>query len=147
MIQQETAERVVVRREIAASAEAIFDAWLDPKALAVWMRPGTAAPTTATVDARVGGRYEIVMHTASGPVAHRGAYTLVDRPRRLAFTWNSPHAGDRNSLVTVDFLPRAGATEVVVTHEHLPDAVAAGKHRAGWTEVLEQLARWPAAIG
>lgn len=31
---------VTLRREIAASAEELFDAWLDPASLAVWMRPG-----------------------------------------------------------------------------------------------------------
>ena len=35
---------VVVRRTIAASAEDLFDAWLDPQALAQWMRP---APSKA----------------------------------------------------------------------------------------------------
>ncbi|HET9338067.1 MAG TPA: SRPBCC family protein [Casimicrobiaceae bacterium] len=134
-----TVERLVVRRRIAASAEALFDAWLDPKALAVWMRPGGASRSTATVDARVGGRFEIVMHTPGGAVAHRGAYETIDRPRRLVFTWNSVHAGDGDSRVTVEFQPEGGATEVVITHERLPDAEAVGKHRGGWTEVLAHL--------
>jgi len=142
---QVLAEQVIVRREIAASPEAIFDAWLDPQALATWMRPGHAERTTASVDARVGGRFEIVMHTAGGPIAHRGAYAEIDRPRRLAFTWNSVHAGEGNSLVTVEFLARPGATEVVVTHERLPDDMAAGKHRGGWTEILGHLSTYLSA--
>ncbi|MEO8487529.1 MAG: SRPBCC domain-containing protein [Betaproteobacteria bacterium] len=134
-----TVEPLVVRRRIAASAEAVFDAWLDPKALAVWMRPGAATRSTATVDARIGGRYEIVMHMPGGSVPHHGVYEAIERPRRLVFTWNSPHAGDHDSRVTVEFHSQAGATEVVITHEHLPDGDAVGKHRGGWTEVLARL--------
>lgn len=58
---------VVVRRTIAASAEDLFDAWLDPEALAQWMRPGTIQSTVARVEPRVGGSYEITMQAASGP--------------------------------------------------------------------------------
>jgi uncharacterized protein YndB with AHSA1/START domain len=129
---------VVVRRTIAASPEVLFDAWLDPIALATWMRPGSTHNTQATVDARVGGSYEIVMHIESGTVPHRGVYRAIERPRRLAFTWESPHTGEHPTLVTVDFVPRDGRTEVIITHEQLPEAKMQG-HTNGWTSALEKL--------
>lgn len=129
---------LVVRRTIPATAEELFDAWLDPQALAVWMRPGTIRRTTARVDARVGGRYEIVMEADDRSIPHTGEYRLLDRPRRLVFTWHSPHTGGRDTLVTVDFQPVAQHTEVVITHEWLPDAELEG-HRRGWTGALDML--------
>lgn len=135
-------DKLVVRRMIAAPAKDLFDAWLDAKAMAVWMRPGDTSPSDVTVDARVGGHFEIVMHTEHGTVPHRGVYEVIDRPRRLVFTWNSPYAGDHGSLVTVDFLARAGGTEVVLTHEKLPTDLAVGQHREGWNGCLDQLVRW-----
>jgi uncharacterized protein YndB with AHSA1/START domain len=135
-------DKLVVRRMIAAPAKDLFDAWLDAKALAAWMKPAKATKSDITVDARVGGQFEIVMHTQGGAVPHRGVYEVIDRPRRLVFTWNSPYAGDHGSLVTVDFLARAGGTEVVVTHEKLPTEVAVGQHREGWTEILGSLEAW-----
>jgi uncharacterized protein YndB with AHSA1/START domain len=56
-------DKLVVRRTIAASPKDLFDAWLDPGALMVWMKPAQATKSDVTVDARVGGRFEIVMHT------------------------------------------------------------------------------------
>ena len=130
---------VVVRRNISASAEDLFDAWLDPEALAIWMRPGAAIQKTqATVEPRVGGRFEINMHADTGVIPHSGVYRIIDRPRRLVFTWVSPHTGDRDSLVTVDFLSRGKQTEVVVTHEQLPEAKR-DAHNGGWTRALEKL--------
>jgi uncharacterized protein YndB with AHSA1/START domain len=138
-------DKLVVRRMIAAPAKDLFDAWLDAKAMAIWMKPGDTAHSDVTVDARVGGRFEIVMHTSNGAIPHRGVYEVIDRPRRLVFTWNSPYAGEHDSLVTVDFLAKAGGTEVVVTHEKLPTEVAVGQHREGWTGCLEQFVRWASA--
>jgi uncharacterized protein YndB with AHSA1/START domain len=129
---------VVVRRTIPATAEELFDAWLDPEALAIWMRPGTVRRTTASVDARVGGRYEIVMEVDDRTIPHSGEYRLIDRPRRLVFTWLSPHTDRRDTLVTVDFLPLAQQTEIVITHEMLPEGEREG-HRRGWTGALDKL--------
>jgi uncharacterized protein YndB with AHSA1/START domain len=132
---------VVVRRTIAASVFDLFDAWLDPEALAEWMRPGTIQRSEARVDPRVGGAYEVIMHGEKGPIPHRGVYKLIDRPRRLVFTWTSPFAG-ADTLVTVDFrkVDTSGktGTEVIVTHEQLPESEVAA-HTRGWTSGLEHL--------
>jgi uncharacterized protein YndB with AHSA1/START domain len=129
---------VVVRRTIAASTEEIFDAWLDPQAMAIWMRPGSILSTKAKVDARVGGHYEIVMQSATETYPHTGVYRVIDRPRRLVFTWISRGTEQRESLVTVDFTARDAGTEVVVTHEQLPEA-ARPSHNEGWTSALLRL--------
>jgi uncharacterized protein YndB with AHSA1/START domain len=129
---------VVVRRTIAATAEELFDAWLDPQAMAIWMRPGSIQTTVATVDPRVGGRYEIVMRSATDTYPHSGVYRVINRPRQLVFTWISRGTEHRESLVTVDFIARGAATEVVVTHEQLPEG-AAPSHAEGWTGALARL--------
>ena len=136
---QLTPAAVVVRRTIAASAYDLFDAWLDPEALAEWMRPGTIQRSEARVDPRVGGEYEVIMHGEKGPIPHRGIYQVIDRPRRLVFTWTSPFAG-ADSRVTVDFKPMDQRTEVIVTHEQLPSGEVTS-HTDGWTSALEHLDR------
>ena len=70
---------LTVRRTIAASAEELFDAWIDPESLAVWMRPDATQKTSIRVDARVGGECEIVMHTPGEPVPHTGSYRVAQR--------------------------------------------------------------------
>jgi uncharacterized protein YndB with AHSA1/START domain len=130
---------VVVRRTIAASPEELFDAWLDAEALGAWMRPSGIRRTSAKTDARVGGCFEIVMHGDETAYLHRGVYAVIDRPRRLVFTWSSPATGGLDTLVTVDFLPIDRRTEVVVTHEQVP-AGARESHTRGWTSAIERLA-------
>lgn len=135
---------VVVRRRIQAPAAELFDAWLDPEALAQWMRPGTVRRSTASVERRVGGRYEILMEVDSRVIPHRGVYRVIDAPRRLEFTWHSPHTGGRDTLVAVDFIAEGNATEVVVTHRELPDDEVAS-HNDGWSSGLAKLEAYFAA--
>jgi uncharacterized protein YndB with AHSA1/START domain len=129
-------------REIAAPATELFDAWLDPAKLAIWMRPSDVRRSKARVNARLGGEFEVVMQTPSGKIPHTGAYVVIDRPRRLAFTWNSPAAGNQDSLVKLDFVPKAHSTEIVLTHEKLPSEDEVAGHRSGWTDILEHVAHY-----
>jgi uncharacterized protein YndB with AHSA1/START domain len=133
-----TSAAVVVRRTIAAPAEDLFDAWLDPEALAIWMRPGEIKSIVATIDPKVGGRYEIVMHGATEQFPVGGVYRVIDRPRRLVFTWIPRGAVQMETLVTVEFIAQGKRTEVVVTHEQLPES-ARPAHAKGWTSGLERL--------
>ncbi|MRG60328.1 SRPBCC domain-containing protein [Agromyces sp. CFH 90414] len=129
---------VGVSRRIRASAERLFDAWLDPAALTQWMRrPGDDAPVVVA-DARVGGGFSITMHGPTGHVVHVGEYVEIDRPRALSFTWRSEHTVGVDSIVHVTFTPDDDATVVAVRHELLPDEASAGKHRAGWSEILDR---------
>jgi len=131
--------KVIVRREIAAPAQELFDAWLDPESLGAWMRPSDTQRSTIKVDPRVGGNFEIVMHTPGGAVPHTGTYREIDRPRRLVFTWNSPYALNNDSLVTVEFRTARGGTEIVLTHEGLPSAAMVTAHTKGWSDILALL--------
>jgi len=133
------AATVVVRRTITAPPEALFDAWLDADALAIWMRPTGIRQTFAKTEPRVGGSYEITMHGDEKIHPHHGVYQVIDRPRRLVFTWVSHATEGAATLVTVDFLPKGERTEVVVTHEQLPEA-AREAHTRGWTSGIERLA-------
>jgi uncharacterized protein YndB with AHSA1/START domain len=128
--------KLTVRREIAAPAKELFDAWLDPVKLALFMRPSDTIRTTVKNEPRVGGSFEIVMHVPSGPVPHTGTYREIDRPRRLVFTWNSPYAQQIDSLVTVEFRPSGKATEIVLTHEGLPSEAMVAAHTKGWSDIL-----------
>ena len=81
---------LTVRREIAAPAEDLFDAWLDAGSLGSWLKPSGTRETRAETDPRVGGSFRIVMVDDESSMLHTGTYREIDRPHRLVFTWSSP---------------------------------------------------------
>jgi uncharacterized protein YndB with AHSA1/START domain len=131
---------LTVRREIRASAERLFDAWLDPASVARWMCPGDIERADAQIDPKVDGQFRIVMHGKETLHVHTGTYRVIDRPRRLVFTWASSATRQIETLVTVEFHVRAATTEVVLTQEDLPDEVSFQQHAEGWGQILELLA-------
>lgn len=130
---------LVVRRTIAAPRERVFAAWLDPSSLARWMAPGTVVRADVEVDARVGGRFRIIMRRTDGDdVDHRGEYLAIEPPSRLSFTWISKNTDHLPTVVTVELHDRDGATELVLTHRRLP-ASQIDPHTQGWTAIVQKL--------
>jgi uncharacterized protein YndB with AHSA1/START domain len=133
---------VTVRREIAARAEDLFDAWLDPESMSAWMKPRNIRETHAETDPREGGSFRITMvRDDSESILHTGMYRVIDRPRRLVFTWSSPHTDFRDSIVTVTFESLASSTVVQVHQVGLPSAEEQAGHQDGWSSALAELDR------
>ena len=139
---------VRVSQVIAADAGRLFDAWTQPAHLEHWWRmEGDGwAFAGATIDLRVGGRFRLGM-TGPGGAPHFaiGEYTVVERPRRLAFTWEWEEAGSKvgDTLVTVEFKPvEPRRTEVIITHERFVSEERMRGHEQGWTQLLRLLGRY-----
>ena len=131
---------VTVRREIAAPADDLFDAWLDAESLGSWLKPGGIRRTRAETDPREGGAFRIIMvDEESTSLLHTGTYRVIDRPRRLVFTWSSPATQFRDSIVTVTFEQLADSTVVEIHQVGLPDAEAQASHDNGWSDALREL--------
>lgn len=125
-----------VEQVIPAPIEEVFEAWLDPVALQLWMTPapGMTVPDVA-VDPVVGGRFRLVMRDGTRAIVHEGEYLTIDRPSLLVFTWRSEPAGD--TVVTVRFTSLDERhTRVGLRHERFTRSAARDGHRIGWTRIL-----------
>lgn len=132
---------LVVRRVIAATREALYDAWTDPEKLLRWWGPGGVRCTHAEVDPRVGGRYRLGNELPDGRVVFiEGEFLLVDRPCELVYTWRIEPSKAPPERVTVRFEQRSGGTEVIVSHERIVDERTRLTHEQGWRGCLDGLA-------
>jgi uncharacterized protein YndB with AHSA1/START domain len=130
---------VTVRREIAAPAEELFDAWLDGESLGSWFRPLGTRETRAETDPREGGTFRIVMVDDESSTVASGTYREIERPHRLVFSWSSPDTRLRETIVTVTFQPTSSGTVVEIHQVGLPDDEAKDSHHAGWSDILREL--------
>ena len=129
-----------VKKHLAYPPERVFDAWLDPKTLAKFMKPGPDVTTPeVTSDAVVGGRFKIVMKAPEmGEIPHEGEYLEIDRPNRLKFTWLSPYSQE-GSTVTLTFASKDGGTDLTLHHIRFPSEESRDNHEGGWTAILNTL--------
>ena len=130
---------LTVKRTIKAPREKVFDAWLSPEKLALFMRTakdGLVAPRVET-DAVKGGRFLIVMATVDREVPHSGTYLDIAPHARIAFTWGSPHSPD-DSVVTIDLAePAPGMTEITLHQVKFHSEGARRGHEEGWSAILD----------
>lgn len=133
---------VQVTRHIDAPAQRVFDAWIDPAAIAQWFGPGLGAMVRIDVDGRRGGRFVFTQRRGDADVEHGGEYLVVDRPHRLAFTWGLPTQSPDFARVGIDIRAAGTGCDLTLTHEMDPAwAEYAERTRNGWATMIDVIAR------
>jgi uncharacterized protein YndB with AHSA1/START domain len=132
---------VRIERTFNAPPSEVFEAWTSAEVLRNWWHAEHTWETPiAEVDVRVGGAIRLVMRnpTDGSEYAGSGAYTVVDPPFRLAFTWTWEYEGSRRQLVEIELIDKGGRTTVVMTHTGLPE-VETDEYRDGWQKSFDNL--------
>jgi uncharacterized protein YndB with AHSA1/START domain len=126
---------ITVARRIPASAERIFETWMNPN--------GPGGPwfgaERVIINPQVGLFYLAVKHEGR-TWPHYGRFIEIDRPRRVQYTWVSEATKGVESVVTVTLEARADETEVTLRHSGVPDDEL-GASAQGWLDLDSVYAR------
>jgi len=131
---------VVVKHRYTASAERVFDAFLDVKIARCFLfATATGEMITAEIDPCVGGRFTFTERRPDmGDVRHVGEYLEIDRPRRLVFTFGVPQFDPRVTTVTLDLHSDGVGCELTLTNDGVPPDYAE-RNAEGWSRILAGL--------
>jgi len=134
----DTAPHVEVRvtQRFSASADRVFNAWVDPKIAGKWLFATASRPMSRVkIDARVGGSFLFVDRQDGDEVEHTGEYFEIVQPRRLAFTLSMENSPRVMTRVTTEIIPLETGCELRLAHENVPPEHAS--HAEGrWTGML-----------
>lgn len=133
-------ESLRLRRIFPARRERVFRAWTSPEALKAMVQP----PGPRDALRRGGPADGRPLPPGNAPEAERRPLLPQrhlcrgDAPEKLVYTWwweSDPDVGE--TLVTVEFVPKGEATEVVLTHERFRTPEQAAQHNTGCQGCLD----------
>jgi uncharacterized protein YndB with AHSA1/START domain len=144
--------KLVIRRILDAPRSRVFAAWIDEKQAARWWGPKGFTTVANKMDVRVGGEWQRRMRSPEGSEHHsRGFYREIVEPERLVFTFSWDQGGVQGhgpeTLVTLTFADLSGdRTELTLTQELFETAAARDAHYHGWSNCLDRLVEYLAAL-
>jgi uncharacterized protein YndB with AHSA1/START domain len=148
---EQTNRELTLTRVFAAPRELVFKAWTDEKLLAQWWGPDGFTAPIAEIDARPGGKINVVMEDTAGLIAKGGRYPMtgqfdeVATPERLVFTASAIMNGQPilETKITVTFAEQDDKTTMtvhVVVTRATPEAEGSlAGMEAGWNQQLDKL--------
>jgi uncharacterized protein YndB with AHSA1/START domain len=149
-------DAVVGEIHIAAPPQRVFQALTDAAQLKRWFSDPSCPIHLWEMDARLGGRYRyatekgtVVVNNVSEFECH-GEIIEFDPPRVLAYTWFGNWHDDKSTRTVVrwELTPKAGGTQVKVTHSGLANLPIARKdYSGGWVGVLDMLKKHAESSG
>src|SRR5262245_32369226 len=143
-------------RLIKAPREALYRAFTNPTALAVWLAPDQMTAKVHEFDGRVGGGYQMSLFYPSSERVYRGKtsqredrftarFVELTPPIRIvqAITFDSTDPAFAGEMtMTVTFEERDSGTEVTILFEQIPPGIRPEDNDAGTRSSLEKLARY-----
>jgi uncharacterized protein YndB with AHSA1/START domain len=107
-----------VSRQLSATIECVFDAWLDPVIAGSFLfatEPGEVV--RADIDGRIGGRFRFVRRENGTEVRRVGKYISIDRPHLLMFSLSESSRALTHDRVVVELASVGMGSLLVLTHE------------------------------
>jgi uncharacterized protein YndB with AHSA1/START domain len=123
--------RARVSIDLDATAQATFNAWVDPPLMERWMFKSPNNALEARTDPRTGGTFSIIEHDAGRVITHDGSYKVVQPPERLSFTLVVPQHFAGSAQIDVTITPRGSSSRL--------DFQATGAGPAGAQELWEKM--------
>jgi uncharacterized protein YndB with AHSA1/START domain len=134
---------VRLHRVFKAPAEKIYQAFLNPDAMAKWLPPHGFTGKVHEMDARVGGGYRMSFTNFGTGKSHSfaGTYTELVPGKCIQYSdkFDDPNlAGEM--MVTIDFRKVLCGTELEIVQKGIPAAIPVEFCYLGWQESLSLLA-------
>jgi uncharacterized protein YndB with AHSA1/START domain len=135
-----------VSRVIKAPPERVYQAFLDPDAMAKWLPPNGFTGHVHKIDARVGGSYRMSFSTInrSWTQAFGGKFKELVPGKKIVHTdrFETDDPSQQGEMtVTILFTKVAGGTEINITQEGIPAGPSAEGAPVGWGQSLDNLQR------
>jgi uncharacterized protein YndB with AHSA1/START domain len=148
-----------IRRFIRAPRARVYDALIDPAAVAQWRVPAGMTCHVHEFDAREGGAVRISLtydaperagKTLGRTDTYHGRFVKLV-PHELVVEVDEFETADpalRGEMtITISLSDADGATALVAVHDGLPGGVAAADNEVGWHEALARLAAYVESPG
>lgn len=135
-------QRLEVSRVIRADRERVFSAWTEPTQIVHWWGAGGLTCPEAELDLSVGGTYRIANAGTDGSVLWiTGAFSHVEPPRRLTYSWAAEPVSDQSehTVVDVTFSEVAEGTLVTILHTMFASTQSRDMHLGGWSGCFDGL--------
>jgi len=121
------------------SAERIFRAISTDEICNWWVRPGVFNTQEWTGDVRVGGKWAAAGIGGGQPYRLEGEFTAVEKPSRLAHTWNAVGSPAGPALLSYEIIPNKDGVELRLVHSGIMNPEILEKTRVGWETSLARL--------
>jgi uncharacterized protein YndB with AHSA1/START domain len=136
----EPATSIEIVHRFDAPPAAVWQAWTDPAVVRRWWGSDpNGVVTSAVLDVRAGGRFEISFRDPDGTRhTSRGAYLRVDAPAVLELTWSWASEPGVGSRVTVELEGDDRGTAMRFVHGDLRGA-SEHDYATGWRRTFAKL--------